>query len=62
MRTAGKIIDATVIVGSVFVGIGAVKGISQGVKLKSTGTIVLGGITLLIGIYAFREAMNKINE
>jgi hypothetical protein len=62
MGTLGKVVDATVIVGSVAVGFGAVKTIMGGAKMKSTGTIALGAITLLIGVYAFKEAVNKIND
>lgn len=62
METLGKVVDATVIVGSVAVGYGAIKTIMGGVKIKSTGTIALGAITLLIGVYAFKEAINKIND
>lgn len=62
MGTISKITDSVVIVGSVAVGFGAVKTIIGGVKVKSTGAIALGAITLLIGIYAFKEAVNKIND
>lgn len=62
MKTVGKVVDATVLVGSTFVGYGAIKAISMGIKNKSTGTIIMGGITLLIGIYAFKESMRKLNE
>jgi len=62
MKTLGKIVDATVVVGSFAVGYGAIKMIIGGAKIKNTGTIALGAITLLIGVYAMREAVNKINE
>ena len=62
MGALSKIVDSTVIVGGAVVGIGAVKGIVEGVKLKSGTTIALGAISLLIGIYAIREAVKKINE
>ena len=62
MSAIGKVVDATVLVGGAVVGIGAVKAIVGGVKLKSGATIALGTITLLISIYAIREAVNKINE
>jgi len=62
MKTLGKIVDATVVVGSLAVGYGGVKAIIGGVKGKSTGAIVLGSITLLISVYAMREAINKIND
>jgi hypothetical protein len=62
MNTLGKVVDATVLVGSTIVGYQAIKTISAGIKSKSTTVTVLGSITLLIGIYAFKEAMRKINE
>jgi hypothetical protein len=62
MQTLGKVVDASVLVGSAFVGFGAVKTIMAGAKSKSTSAILLGSITLLIGVYAFKEAMQKINE
>lgn len=62
MKTLGKVVDASVIVGSAFVGIGAVKAISMGMKSKSSGAIALGTLTLLLGVYAFKEAIQKINE
>ncbi|MBK7362995.1 MAG: hypothetical protein IPJ01_11925 [Micavibrio sp.] len=62
MGTFGKVVDSVVIVGSVAVGYGAIKTIIGGAKIKSTGTIALGAITLLIGVYALREAVNKIND
>lgn len=62
MNTISKITDSVVIVGSVAVGYGAIKAITEGMKAKSTGTIALGSITLLIGVYAFKEAINKIND
>lgn len=62
MSTFGKIVDATVIVGSSVVAVGAVKGISQGIKSKKNGVILLSAITLTIAIYAFKEAYRKINE
>jgi hypothetical protein len=62
MGALGKVVDATVIVGSVAVGFGAIKTITEGVKIKSTGAILLGSVTLLIGVYAFKEAINKIND
>lgn len=62
MKTAGKILDATVILGSLAVGYGGVKTIIGGAKIKSTGAIILGSLSLLICVYAMREAINKINE
>lgn len=62
MNTAGKVLDATVIMGSLVVGYGAGKAILEGMKSKSTGAILLGSLTLAIGIYAFKEAYTKINE
>ena len=62
MSAIGKVVDATVLVGSVAVGYSAVKAIMSGAKSKSTSTILIGSMTLLIGIYAFREAYQKINE
>ena len=62
MKTLGKIVDATVVVGSIAVGFGAAKTIIGGVKSKSTGVIILGSITALIALYAFKEAVKKINE
>jgi hypothetical protein len=62
MQTLGKVVDASVIVGSLVVGYGGVMAISQGIKNKKTATIAMGALTLLIGIYALREAYSKINE
>ena len=62
MSAIGKVVDATVLVGSVAVGYSAVTAIIAGAKIKSTTTILVGGLTLLIGIYAFKEAYQKINE
>ena len=63
MRTTlGKVTDATVIVGSIVVGIGGVNAIMNGVKNKSTTVIAIGALTTLIAIYAFKEAMQKIQE
>jgi hypothetical protein len=62
MRTVGKVTDAAVIVGSLAVGIGGVNTILGGVKGKSAGVITLGALTTLIAVYAFKEAMQKIQE
>jgi hypothetical protein len=62
MRTLGKVTDATVIVGSLAVGIGGVSTIMAGVKGKKAGVIAIGALTTLIAIYAFKEAMQKIQE
>jgi hypothetical protein len=62
MRTLGKVTDATVIVGSLVVGYGGIKAIMNGVNSKSAGVIAVGALTTLIAIYAFKEAMQKIQE
>lgn len=62
MRTLGKVTDATVIVGSIVVGIGGVNAIMNGVKGKSATVIAVGALTTLIAVYAFKEAMQKIQE
>lgn len=62
MGTVGKVVDASVIVGSLVVGYGGVMTISDGIKANKTATIAMGALTLLIGIYALREAYQKINE
>jgi hypothetical protein len=62
MNTLGKITDATVIVGSLVVGYAGVNAIMNGVKAKSTAIIAIGALTTLISIYAFKEAMQKIQE
>lgn len=62
MRTAGKVVDASVIVGSLVVGYGGVMAITEGMRTNKTTTIAMGTLTLLIGIYALREAYTKINE
>ena len=63
MRTTlGKVTDATVIVGSIVVGIGGVNAIMNGVKGKSATVIAVGALTTLIAVYAFKEAMQKIQE
>jgi hypothetical protein len=62
MRTIGKVTDATVIVGSLVVGYGGINALINGVKGKSAGVIAVGALTTLIAIYAFKEAMQKIQE
>ena len=63
MRTVGKVIDASVLVGSFAVGYGALSLISQGVKAKKKiAPLIIGGLTLVIAVYAFKEAYKKINE
>ena len=62
MNTLGKVTDATVIVGSLVVGYGGINAIMNGVKAKSTAIIAIGALTTLISIYAFKEAMQKIQE
>jgi hypothetical protein len=62
MNTLGKVTDATVIVGSLVVGYAGVNAIMNGVKAKSTAIIAIGALTTLISIYAFKEAMQKIQE
>jgi hypothetical protein len=62
MNTIGKVTDATVIVGSLVVGYAGVNAIMNGVKAKSTAIIAIGALTTLISIYAFKEAMQKIQE
>jgi hypothetical protein len=62
MKTLGKITDSVVIVGSVAVGYGAVMGLIGGVKAKNTSAILLTSVTLLIAIYAGKEAISKIND
>lgn len=62
MRTVGKVVDASVIVGSLVVGYGGVMAITEGMKTNRTATIAMGALTLLIGVYALREAYGKINE
>lgn len=62
MGAVGKVLDATVLVGSTYVGYNAAKAVVDGIKLKNTTSIVVGGLTLLISIYALKEAYQKINE
>jgi hypothetical protein len=62
MNTIGKVTDATVIVGSLVVGYGGINAIMNGVKGKSAAIIAIGALTTLISIYAFKEAMQKIQE
>lgn len=62
MKTVGKLVDATVILGSVAVGYGAVIGIMAGVKSKNTMGVLLGSLTLAIAVYASKEAISKIND
>lgn len=62
MSAVGKVIDATVLVGSGYIGYNAAKSVIDGIKLKNTTSLVIGGITLLISVYAFREAWQKINS
>lgn len=62
MKTVGKLVDATVILGGVAVGYGAVIGLLAGVKAKSTSAILLSSVTLAIAIYAGKEAISKIND
>ena len=63
MNTIGKVVDASVIIGSLFVGASAVKFISMGVKSKNKASaILIGSATLLIAIYALKQAVTKINE
>lgn len=62
MGAVGKVLDATVLVGSAYVGYNAAKAVVDGIKLKNTTSIVVGGLTLLISIYALKEAYQKINE
>ena len=59
MNTAGKLVDATVMVGSAFVIGTSAYQIIKGVSAKSTTAIALSALTLLIGVYAFKEAANK---
>ncbi len=62
-KTAGKILDATVIAGAFVAGYGAVKLFSQGIKMKHKGAaIAISSLTLLVSIYALKEASKKINE
>ena len=62
MNTIGKVTDASVIVGSLVVGYAGINAIMNGVKDKSTAIIAIGALTTLISIYAFKEAMQKIQE
>jgi hypothetical protein len=62
MNTVGKVVSASVLVGSAIVGVGAIRTISAGISNKKGATIALGVLTLLIGVYAFKEAVQKINE
>jgi len=62
MRTAGKILDATVIVGSAVTGFTGAKILMAGIKSKKGSVIFAGSMALLISVYAFKEAVNKIND
>lgn len=62
MNTLSKVTSATVLVGSTIVGVSAIRVMSQGISNNKGATIALGAITALIAIYAFREAVHKINE
>jgi hypothetical protein len=62
MRTLGKVVDSTVIIGSLVVGYGGVNAIIKGSKAKNTAIITVGALTTLIALYAFREAIQKIKE
>ena len=61
LKTTGKVIDSAVLVGGVIVGIGAVMNMVSGFKGKKYGAVAIGGLTLLIGIYAIKEASSKLN-
>jgi hypothetical protein len=62
MKTLGKVTDATVIVGSLIVGYGAFNALFEGIKTKNSAIITISGLTALITIYAFKEAMRNIKE
>ena len=62
MKTAGKVIDAVVIVGAVGIGISSALNIVSGIKSKKGAVIGIGVFTLLISGYALREAVRKIND
>ena len=62
MKTLSKVVDASVIIGSAVVGIGAVRGMMAGGKMKSKATIALSVLTIVIAIYATKQAVTKINE
>lgn len=62
MRTIGKVVDASVIIGGLAVGYGGGIAVLKGIKEKKGGVIAIGVLTILISIYAMREAVNKIND
>jgi len=62
MKTAGKIIDATVIVGSAFTAYTGGVMLIGGIKNKKVSVGFAGAMALLISVYAFKEAVKKINE
>lgn len=62
MRTLGKVVDASVLVGATLVGVGAIGTISAGITSKKGGVIALGALSMLIAVYAFKEASKKLND
>lgn len=62
MSAFGKVIDSAVIVGSIGVGFTSVKSLMEGVKTRNNGVILVSSLTTLIAIYAFQQAIKKINE
>ena len=62
MSAFGKVIDSAVIVGSIGVGFTSVKSLMEGVKTRNNGVILVSSLTTLIAIYAFQQAIKKLNE
>lgn len=62
MKTLGKVVDATVLVGSGFLAVGSLNMITNGINTKNNSVIALGTLALLISVYALKEAAQKINE
>ncbi len=62
MSAFGKVIDSAVIVGSIGVGFTSVKSLMEGVKTRNNGVILVSSLTTLIAIYAFQQAIKKVNE
>jgi len=62
MKVVGSVLNMGVVIGSTYVGIGAINAISNGIKIKNKKLILMGSLTLLVGVYAFNHALNKLSE
>ncbi|HWY11582.1 MAG TPA: hypothetical protein VN026_09670 [Bacteroidia bacterium] len=59
--TAGKVLDGVVILSAGAVVIGGAMTVFNGVKNAKYGILAMGALTALVGIYAIKEAVTKIN-